>query len=829
MKKMKLDLQFFASGIVDLGRVTNTKNAWMIGRIKWTATAGSPADNYSLVTLKLQAKRDDQLSEPTSGYYWKGQVTITDDKNSIQTPISFTSMGKQVYIYNGSSSDESKWTTFKEVANIKVYHNDDGTCTPVIAGYLTGPTGTSFDGKTVSSSQEVTFDRIPRSCKLSTIPKFDVDMGFVFNSDKPADSLYRKLVVKNGATVLKNIYEESLVNGYEYLLSPDINTIYSIMSNEWEHTFTFELYTYADSSMTTQIGSASVQTAVGYIKDCTPTFSGFDCYNSREVAVSMTGSNQIYIPNYSDATITISTPAVAYKGAKIVGYNINGYGYVPVGTYPLTYTIKNISSSFNIQAVDSRGAVSNAIQKNLTFLSGYKIPEIRNFLSARNGGIGTEVKLVFSGTIWDGNFGNGNNKITKVAYRVQPRNGSYSDWYDITNYLGLGDLTSFVINEDSGYYLHANGSSGGFSAGLSYTVQLVMYDGTNGIPFNQAMAEVIIQDGYVLDSYYKAEKGYRFAINGMVDPAGDVLQVYDDNGNLISFGGGANLNRCSVGTNTTSTGLYIKLCNIKTSSHVQGRFANLRIYIGNGNNGNNNQNAFINLTLQQGWTGSNNGVFGGNWELHPLLTPFNLSNVNVVVTADDVNNYSVWFYTTATYCVPSYSYECDSGTTIVHIGNVTQATVPTGALRTCDVAGVSVALAGYPVGSIYQSTKDTDPKNIFGGTWKALKDRFLLGAGGSYSVNAEGGSKDAIVVAHTHGMQTAGAHTHTIGADLDAQYITTGTKSYSVHGAATGSQKMVGATNSAGGHTHTIDQTGSSGTNANMPPYKAVYMWERTA
>ena len=38
-------------------------------------------------------------------------------------------------------------------------------------------------------------------------------------------------------------------------------------------------------------------------------------------------------------------------------------------------------------------------------------------------------------------------------------------------------------------------------------------------------------------------------------------------------------------------------------------------------------------------------------------------------------------------------------------------------------------------------------------------------------------------------------------------------------------------TNSTGSHGHTINYAGTSGnaTNANIPKYKAVYIWERTA
>ena len=63
-------------------------------------------------------------------------------------------------------------------------------------------------------------------------------------------------------------------------------------------------------------------------------------------------------------------------------------------------------------------------------------------------------------------------------------------------------------------------------------------------------------------------------------------------------------------------------------------------------------------------------------------------------------------------------------------------------------------LANYPVGAIYLSVNSTSPASLFGGTWEQLKDRFLLGAGNSYSINATGGA-----TTHTH---TTGNHTLTI-------------------------------------------------------------------
>ena len=51
----------------------------------------------------------------------------------------------------------------------------------------------------------------------------------------------------------------------------------------------------------------------------------------------------------------------------------------------------------------------------------------------------------------------------------------------------------------------------------------------------------------------------------------------------------------------------------------------------------------------------------------------------------------------------------------------------------------SDVLSCWPVGSIYLSVTSTSPTTLFGGTWVQLKDRFLLGAGSTYTHGNTGG------------------------------------------------------------------------------------------
>jgi hypothetical protein len=103
-----------------------------------------------------------------------------------------------------------------------------------------------------------------------------------------------------------------------------------------------------------------------------------------------------------------------------------------------------------------------------------------------------------------------------------------------------------------------------------------------------------------------------------------------------------------------------------------------------------------------------------------------------------------------------------------------------------------------------------------------LRNRFVVGATDTYNVGDTGGSKDAIVVSHTHTGTTVGAGSHNHSYLRSAS---TGANQYSDHG---GSDTPLGressTTGSVGDHTHTFttNSTGSSGTNANLPPYYAL-------
>jgi len=102
-----------------------------------------------------------------------------------------------------------------------------------------------------------------------------------------------------------------------------------------------------------------------------------------------------------------------------------------------------------------------------------------------------------------------------------------------------------------------------------------------------------------------------------------------------------------------------------------------------------------------------------------------------------------------------------------------------------------------------------------------LRDKFVVGAGSTYSVAATGGSADAIVVSHTHtatSVVTDPGHNHTyLKATTTSPQSGTSTACFvsnSTDNTGTATTGITVATTNA--------TAGVSGTNANLPPYYAL-------
>jgi hypothetical protein len=156
-------------------------------------------------------------------------------------------------------------------------------------------------------------------------------------------------------------------------------------------------------------------------------------------------------------------------------------------------------------------------------------------------------------------------------------------------------------------------------------------------------------------------------------------------------------------------------------------------------------------------------------------------------------------------------------------------TAPTASAGTSSTQIATTAFLAtlYPVGTVYTNISDsTNPGTLFGfGTWVAITGRVIVGLDSgdtSFDTAGEtGGSKDAIVVSHTHTVTDTG-HSHKWGSSPTISRAAGSAGQYD----GTGSTQNDTSTATTG---ISIDSTGSSATNANLQPYVVAYVWKRTA
>ena len=119
---------------------------------------------------------------------------------------------------------------------------------------------------------------------------------------------------------------------------------------------------------------------------------------------------------------------------------------------------------------------------------------------------------------------------------------------------------------------------------------------------------------------------------------------------------------------------------------------------------------------------------------------------------------------------------------------------------------------------IHTTTLDTEEKvkAIYGGTtWVKIEGRFLLGQSGSYVINSTGGE-----ASHTLTVNEIPSHNHLSVSSGRSQVFGFTPGGWS---AVTPDTTNSNATNDKTGY------TGGGKAHNNMPPYKVVYIWERTA
>ena len=444
-----------ANKTIDLNRSTSS-GSYIIGKIVCDATADYDHNN-SDVTCRIYVHKgnDDTLLTIKTGGTWGYSMTINGKTFS-------GTVSKDVLL---------DWVLLATVSVSDITHNDDGTKSISVSGYVTAPSTSNFAGQKTSGSGTVTFDTVPRASAITSAG--NVTLGNACNVKwTPASASFRyKLKFSMGnwsyttGAIHPNRKTEYPYTGYAIPLEAAKQ-----IPNSKTGTMTVTLYTYSDSAATKQVGSADAETFTVTVPDNSAT----------KPAVSMTltpvsslpsAFAGLYIQGKSKVKATLS--AVGQYGATIKSYSMkidgishgSGDGYT--SDYLSTYGDKMVYG----YATDYRESTGN-ITQSITVIA-YSKPKITVSVCGRcdeNGNLsdsGTYLKIKATRSYSTVVSGGVQKNFCLIRYRYKAASASsYSEW---TTILARDALATNEVETDALL-------GGVLAVGTSYTVQVQAID-----------------------------------------------------------------------------------------------------------------------------------------------------------------------------------------------------------------------------------------------------------------------------------------------------------------------------------------------------------------
>lgn len=379
-------------------------DSYLIGMISWSSTP-NVSGNYSDVKATIYVRKDNddmKLTIPTSGK-WSYSLTINGSTVSGTT----------------SKNVLTDWVELTTHTVSKVSHSADGSKTITISGSVTGPSGTSMEGKVTSGSKSVAMDTIPRT---STVTATNANIGgtTTITINRAASSFTHTLTYAF-AGLTGTIATKTTGTSIAWTVP---TTFYAKIPNAQSGTCTITCTTY---SGTTAIGTSTCTfTATAAVASCAPTVSVTAVDTNTDV-IALTGSNKRIVKGFSDVKVT--TTATAKNSATISSVDVYCGSAKKTGT-SVTFAGAE-SASILATATDSRGYHTTATATGLTLVN-YIVPTIKETIS-RESPTSDTVNISVSGNWFNGSFGAKANTL-KVQVRYKPKSqASYADTDDYVN------------------------------------------------------------------------------------------------------------------------------------------------------------------------------------------------------------------------------------------------------------------------------------------------------------------------------------------------------------------------------------------------------------
>ena len=348
----------------------------------------------------------------------------------------------------------------------------------------------------------------------------------LYNPLNRSVDIYMKKDNTSGTTLFS---KTGATTGTSYSFTPTASTLYNSIPTSTSGSAVYYCV-YSSQTVSTKSGTYKVSGNNAQA----PTFTDFNYKDTDSLASQLTGKNGVNNPGILIAglsncefTVTTNQKATSGYGATLDKYNFSWPNKAGTSAnYSSSANVTRIISDgdtnlISVSAYDKRGQYKT-VSKTVTLITPTNaIGEIN---TVRQNGVNATTYLNGAIAYWAGDWANGSsrpNKLLKVEYRIN-RTGNY---YDITNAVTAnstaatsGKIKTLTLKSNV-VQLHANGSSGGFTVGTSYTVEVFVTTGLNSTYVyenRQKIAEITVTSGIFGMSRYKDGIGqYHYGFNGL--------------------------------------------------------------------------------------------------------------------------------------------------------------------------------------------------------------------------------------------------------------------------------------------------------------------------
>lgn len=406
-----------------------SNDAWQ-GYIAYTITTNI-SSNTSTVTAELYMRKNDGHTTGGNGS-WAASLTVGSKTVDCTTEKGFSL--KQEYVCIGEAS-----TT--------ITHKSDGSATCYLAATVNGPAGTSLAGKTLSGSETIDLDTIPRSSGIDEASNVVLGEHCQITWTPLSSSYYYKIAFSLGGwSHTTGVISPRSTSAYTYSDFIIPLTVANEFPNSYYDVIDVTLSTYSDSSCATKVGTES--TAYFYVsvpESMTPTITS--CTVSLDNSHSETlASWNVGVAGYSK--MNVKAAASGLYGATIESFTISGSYSTTVYGSELDYTGSPIATSGNksflITCIDSRGMESAPYETDIISFLPYSDPKITKLTTTKMTNDDEDLnndRFVVKGS-WEMAPIDGHNTSTgKLYYKVT----SATDW---TEHSGvLENDVAFVVDD----------------------------------------------------------------------------------------------------------------------------------------------------------------------------------------------------------------------------------------------------------------------------------------------------------------------------------------------------------------------------------------------